>query len=86
MVVNDFVTESVTEYDDLYLEKVQTFLTCRFHKTIFVGAVWKFELVLWSYILELADVLHTISLCKFSFVEAKTNASKNIVSKRRKKN
>ena len=33
---------------------------CRFHITIFAGAVWKFSLVFWGYILETAEVLHII--------------------------
>ena len=28
--------------------------------TVFVGAVWKFSLILWTYILEPAEVLHII--------------------------
>ena len=35
-------------------------LICRFHMAIFTGAAWKFSLVFWSYVLELAVVLHLI--------------------------
>ena len=50
-----------------------------------VGAVWKFTLVLWSYILEPAEVLHIFSVCIFSFVKTKTNMYKKIVNKKKKK-
>ena len=48
--------------------------------TIFVGAVWKFSLVLWSYILEPAKFF-----IKFSFLKTKTNIYKKIVNKMKKK-
>ena len=40
---------------------MQRILICRFHMTIFVSPVWKFKLVLLSYILESTAVLHIIS-------------------------
>ena len=45
--------------------------------TIFAGAVWKFSLVFWGYILEPAEVLHIIFSCKFSF-KTKTNMFEEI--------
>ena len=48
--------------------------------TIFVGAVWKFSLVLWSYILEPAKFF-----IKFSFLKTKTNIYEKIVNKMKKK-
>ena len=53
-------------------------LICRFHMIIFFGAVWKFNLVLWSYIVEK-------SLCKFSFVKTIIYMYKKIVNKRGKR-
>ena len=42
-----------------WLNMYRTFI-CRFHMTKFLGAVWKFSLIRWSYILELHEVLHII--------------------------
>ena len=44
--------------------------------TTFVGAVWKFSLVLWSYILEPAEVLRTVPFVSLIFLKTKTDIFK----------
>ena len=50
--------------------------------TIFVGAVWKFSLVLWSYILERAEVHLKSSLCgsqqTFAFMKTSWRSLENV--------
>ena len=46
--------------------------------TIFLGAGWKFSLVLWSYTLKPAEVLHMI-------FKTKTNMYEKIVKKKKEK-
>ena len=59
---------------------------CGFHITIFAGAVWKYSLILWGYILETAEVLHIIFPFASLVSKTKTNMHKETVRKRRKKN
>ena len=57
-----------------------------FHITIFAGAIWKYSLVLWGYILETTKVLHIIFPFASLVSKTKTNMHKETVHKRRKKN
>ena len=51
--------------------------------TIFVGAVWNFSLVLLSYILEPAEVIHIIFPVYVQFCQNQNKYVSKIVNKRR---
>ena len=53
--------------NDIYI--CHRILICRFHMTIFVRAVWKFCLILWSCVLQSAEVLHLSLLLQVYFCQ-----------------